>query len=77
MQHESTSDPQSKSNKTQQTLFAAVENQLAKHAEVMWAVELVMYKQSFRSCDNKSNLFSATHFFIWIMFIRISRLKIT
>ena len=38
--------------------FAATAHQLSKHAEVMWAVELVMCKQSFRSCNNKSSLFS-------------------
>ena len=34
------------------------DNLLANQAEVMWAVEVVMSKHSFRSCD-KSDLFSA------------------
>ena len=59
IQTESSSDRQSKFNKRQQMLFATTENKLAKHTEMMLAVELVMCKQSFRSCDNKSSLFSA------------------
>ena len=59
IQNESASDQQSKSNKMQQTLFVATESQLSKHAEMMLGVELMMCKQSFFSCDNKSNLLSA------------------
>ena len=46
-------------NQKQQSIITMKDNLLAKQAEVMWAVEVVMSKHSFRSCDNKSDLFSA------------------
>ena len=36
-----------------------MENEAAKKAEIMWALEVVIAKHSFRSCDNKSELFSS------------------
>ena len=45
-------------NQKQQSIITIKDNLLAKQAEVMWAVEVVMSKHSFRWCD-KSDLFSA------------------
>ena len=35
-----------------------MENEAAKKAEIMWALEFLIAKHSFRSCGNKSELFS-------------------
>lgn len=41
----------------QETIFTVTGNQFAKQAEVKWAHKVVMYKQSFSSCDKKSEFF--------------------
>ena len=39
--------------------FSVTENEAGKKAEIMWALEVVIAKDSFCSCDNKSELFSS------------------
>ena len=43
----------------QQTIFTVANNQLAKQAEVKWALEVDMCKQSCSSCDSKSELLTS------------------
>ena len=47
------------SSSKQTSIHSLTENEAAKKAEIMWALEVVIAKHSFRSCGNKSELFSS------------------
>ena len=51
--------PPSSVKLAQTSIVSATESQFAKEAEIMWAIDVVLTKHSFRSCAKKSELFSA------------------
>ena len=54
------SEPENAAKKVKQTLIVPLmENQSTKQAEVIWTLDVVLSKYSFRSSDNKAELFSA------------------
>ena len=54
------SEPENAAKKVKQTLIVPLmENQSTKQAEVIWTLDVVLSKISFRSSDNKAELFIA------------------
>ena len=47
------------SSSKQTSILSLTENEAAKKAEIMWALEVVTIKHYFCSCHNKSELFSS------------------
>ena len=50
---------QPSSSSKQTSILSLTENEAAKKAEIMWTLEVAIAKHSFRSCDNKSELYNS------------------